>query len=122
MGDGRAQLPGESISRLYLMQLGFAAPRLQVPVVGPAGHHYYVDFGLDDVGVWGEFDGRDKYLDPVMRGGVDLEEVLLQEKAREDWIRGTIGRRVVRWDGRHIASASTLARRLAAFHVEPPPN
>lgn len=34
--DGRAQLPGESVSRLYLDDLGFARPRLQVPFDGTA--------------------------------------------------------------------------------------
>ena len=120
LGDGRAQLPGESISRLYLSQLGFAAPRLQVPVDGPRGRVYYVDFGLDDVDAWGEFDGRDKYLDPGLRRGVDLDETLLAEKAREDWIRGTTGRRLVRWEGRHISSAAVLGEHLAAFHLRPP--
>ncbi len=33
--DGSAQLPGESVSRLQLVRLGFAVPRLQVPVPGP---------------------------------------------------------------------------------------
>ena len=119
-GDGRAQLPGESISRLYLRWLGFAAPRLQVPVEGPAGTWYNVDFGMDDAGVWGEFDGRSKYVDPELRGGnVDLEEVLLAEKSREDWIRGTTGRRLVRWGSQHIADPAALSRRLAAFHIHP---
>src|SRR6218665_1355709 len=35
--DGRAQSPGESVSRLQLYRLGFEAPELQVPVEAPAG-------------------------------------------------------------------------------------
>lgn len=120
MGDGRAQLPGESISRLYLRHIGFAPPRLQVPIDGPRGTRYFADFGLDDAGVWGEFDGRAKYLDPAVRGtGIDVAATILAEKEREDWIRGTTGRRVVRWTGQDIRDAGTLRARLAAFRVFP---
>lgn len=120
LGDARAHLPGESISRLYLRHIGFAPPRLQVPIDGPRGTRYFADFGLDDAGVWGEFDGRAKYLDPAVRGtDVDVEAALLAEKEREDWIRGTTGRRVVRWGGQDIRDAGTLRARLAAFRVFP---
>jgi hypothetical protein len=120
LGDGRAQLPGESISRLYLLRLGFASPRLQVAVPAPHGRRYFVDFGLDDADVWGEFDGRAKYVDAGLRaGGVDIESVVLAEKEREDWIRGTTGRRIVRWSTPHIVDESALRTRLAAFGVRP---
>lgn len=120
IGDGRAQLPGESISRLYLLRLGFARPRLQVPIPGPDGRSFYVDFGLDDAGVWGEFDGRAKYEDPALRrAGWEPREVLWAEKQREDWIRGATGRRLVRWSGSDIRDAEALGARLAAFRVSP---
>jgi hypothetical protein len=115
LADGRAQLPGESVSRLYLIELGFDVPRLQVPVDGPDGRTFYVDFGLDDVGAWGEFDGRSKYLDPRFRGHRGIEEIVLQEKLREDWIRGTTNRRFVRWGSDDIRTALSLGKRLARF-------
>lgn len=118
--DGRAQLPGETISRLYLLQLGFAPPRLRVAVPSPSGGSYFIDFGLDDVGAWGEFDGVGKYLDPAIRGDSDMERTLLDEKMREDWIRGTTQRPFARWGSAHIQSAVTLGERLAAFHIFPP--
>lgn len=118
--DGRAQLPGESVSRLHLVRLGFTALRLQVPVPSPGGGRYFVDLGLDDVQMWGEFDGESKYLDEAMRSGRTLEEVLLAEKRREDWIRGVTGRRVLRWSHRDIDTPETLGRRLAAFGVRTP--
>lgn len=120
LGDGRAQLPGESISRLYLVRLGFAVPRLQVEIPSPLGGRYFVDFGIDDAGVWGEFDGRGKYVDEALRGtDIDVEAVLLAEKEREDWIRGTTHRRLVRWNGADIRDTTCFRRRLAAFHVYP---
>ncbi|WP_345801546.1 hypothetical protein AAIB33_00125 [Microbacterium sp. AZCO] len=122
LGDGRAQLPGESVSRLRLLAIGFASPQLQVPVPAPHGGDYYVDFGLDDANAWGEFDGAGKYVDPELRGaGVDIEDTVLAEKMREDWIRGTTQRPVVRWGSAHIRTAGALAERLASFHVFPGP-
>ena len=120
LADGRAQLPGESVSRLYLVQLGFAVPRLQVPIAGPAGKWYFVDFGLDDVDAWGEYDGEGKYLDPALRGRMTPDEVMLREKEREDWIRATTNRRFPRWGRAAIASAAALGARLEKFHVHPP--
>lgn len=115
--DGRAQLPGESVSRLYLDQLGFARPRLQVAVAGPAGSPYFIDFELD--GAWGEFDGIGKYTDPNYLRGRSPAQALEDEKRREDWIRGVTGRRVVRWTFEHLDSASALSHRLGAFGIHP---
>lgn len=121
LADGRAASPGESVSRLYLRELGFAAPRLQVPIPAPRGGTYYADFGLDDAAAWGEYDGEGKYLDPRLRGdGVDIAQAVLDEKMREDWIRGTTNRRFARWGKAHTTSAAALGRRLAAFSVYPP--
>ncbi|MCR2763932.1 hypothetical protein NQ152_10500 [Microbacterium sp. zg.B48] len=118
--DGRAQLPGESVSRLQLMRLGFDAPQLQVPVAGPAENTYFVDFGLTDVRAFGEFDGKDKYLDVAMRRGVALEKILLEEKRREDWIRGTTQWRFARWEDEHSVTPQALAARLASFGIRAP--
>jgi hypothetical protein len=120
IADGHAQLPGESVSRLQLVRLGFARPELQVPVPGPAGRTYWVDFRLKDVGAWAEFDGNDKYLDEAMRSGRSVEEVILEEKKREDWIRGTTQWRFARWEDAHIGSPNALRARLAAFGIHPP--
>lgn len=120
LADGRAQLPLETVSRLRLIELGFARPRLQVRVPGPSGSAFYVDLGLDDVAAWGECDGDGKYLEEARRQGKTLEEVLLAEKQREDWIRGTTRRPVARWGSRDVVTASALGRRLAAFQIRAP--
>ncbi|SIR72316.1 Transcriptional regulator, AbiEi antitoxin, Type IV TA system [Microbacterium sp. RURRCA19A] len=117
--DGRAQLPGESISRIRLAELGFAAPSLQVPVRGPRGRTYWVDFGLDDVEAWGEFDGKAKYRASHDKSPADI---VAEEKRREDWIRGVTKRPVVRWGWADITDAATLGRRLAAFGIRPDPS
>ncbi|WP_051192058.1 hypothetical protein [Microbacterium luticocti] len=120
--DGRAQLPGESISRIRLVELGFGRIRLQVRVDGPHGGVYWVDFALDDPGVesLGEFDGAIKYVDGRLLAGRSALEAFDQEKQREDWIRGRTQRRLARWGWPHIDSADLLGRRLAAFGIVPP--
>ena len=120
LAEGRAQLPGESVSRLQLIRMGFARPALQVAVPGPAGGSYWIDFGLPDVNAWGEFDGKSKYTDEALRSGRTLEEVLLAEKQREDWIRGVTGRRFVRWGDEHIGTTGDLRQRLLAFGIRVP--
>lgn len=118
--DGRAQLPGESVSRLQLARLGFMRPELQVHVVGPGGEDYWLDFGFPRARCFGEFDGKGKYIDDELRADRSAEEVVLAEKRREDAIRGVTGWRTVRWDSTDIASADALGARLRAFGIRPP--
>jgi len=118
--DGRAELPGESVSRLQLRRLGYARPVLQAPIPGPHGSTYFVDFEMTDVGSFGEFDGKGKYLDEAMRSGRSIEQVILDEKRREDWIRGTTQQRFVRWETEHIGTPLALGRRLESFGIRPP--
>jgi hypothetical protein len=116
--DARADGPGESASRLYLRWLGFPPPDLQVPIPGPHGETYEVDFGLGSA--WGEFDGAFKYTDPRFLRGRTPERALADEKEREDWIRGTTGKSFARWQDPHMPDAAALGRRLAAFGIAPP--
>lgn len=117
--DGRAQLPGESVSRLQLHRLGFRVAELQVPVHVDEQTTYWIDFDLGDVGAWGEFDGTAKYLDPTLRGGRTAEQTVLAEKHREDMIRGITGRRIVRWGSSDILTPERLRDRLARFGISP---
>ncbi|MET0735881.1 MAG: hypothetical protein ABWY55_09600 [Microbacterium sp.] len=118
--DGRAQLPGESVSRVLLDELGFRDLRLQVPIGNGRGGFFHVDFGLEDAAAWGEFDGLGKYLDPDLSGTLTPREVLRSEKEREDWIRAKTGRPIARWTFEHLGSAGALRRRLAAYGIRAP--
>lgn len=118
--NGKAQLPLESVSRLQLHRLGFHAVQLQVPVAAPDGGWYFVDLGLDDIKTFGECDGEAKYRDEALRSGRSVEQVLLDEKSREDWIRGTTGWRMIRWGDSAAASVQAFAARLRSFGIRIP--
>jgi hypothetical protein len=118
--DGRSESPGEAVGRLQLSRLGFQRLRLQVLVPGPSGKPYRVDLEIEDVHTFFEFDGHTKYLEESLRSGRTVEQVVLDEKRREDWIRGTTQKRFVRAESSHVVTPSALAKRLAAFGVVPP--
>lgn len=118
--DFRAESVAESLSRLQLRRLGYPV-NMQVPVAGRTGGFYWLDFEFLDAGAFGEVDGAIKYTEPTLRRGRSATQTVLDEKEREDWIRGTTGKRIVRWGFREAQSARALGERLAAFGVHPPP-
>ncbi|MFJ4045035.1 hypothetical protein ACIPV2_04725 [Microbacterium sp. NPDC089987] len=117
--DGRSQLPGESVSRVRLHQLGFSKYELQVPVTGAQGDRYWVDFAFLRARRFGEFDGKGKYLDPDLRTAASSDEAVA-EKRREDDIRGVTGWGFARWGYEHIRTPDAFGTRLAAFGIRPP--
>lgn len=118
--DGRAQLPGESVSRLQLYRLGYRDVELQMPVVGGEGDKYFLDFGFRRSRKFGEFDGEGKYLEPELRTAATAIDAILAEKRREDDIRGVTGWGIVRWGTAHTLTPDALGARLASFGVRPP--
>ncbi|MFS0866655.1 hypothetical protein AB3M83_04880 [Microbacterium sp. 179-B 1A2 NHS] len=118
--DGRSELPLESVTKLQLRRLGFAQPGLQVRVPGPGPSDYWLDIELEEAGAFYECDGEVKYTDESMRSGQTLERILLDEKHREDWVRGTTGRRVLRGGTAHAVTPAALAARLTSFGVSLP--
>lgn len=109
LADGRADNPGESWSRVVLIELGLAPDDIQVGLVDEEGLIGYVDFGWDDV--IGEFDGKLKY-------GVDAEtdprkagRIVFAEKTREDRIR-RLGYGVARWGWAELHRPAIIGRRV----------
>lgn len=96
LADGRAESPGESISRLTLHQLGIPAPLLQHDLFHSRTGKFLArpDFCWPDLRIVGEFDGKVKYSCGIQ--DANLDEVVMREKRREhdlradDWI-------VIRW-------------------------
>ncbi|MFT3797111.1 hypothetical protein [Microbacterium sp.] len=121
IADGRAQLPLEAVTTLQLWRLGFARPQLQVPVPGPNGRVFWMDIEIPGVGFY-ECDGLGKYVEPAMLAGRTSGQVVLDEKSREDWVRGVTGRRVLRGGSADSISSAALAARLRSFGVVLPPH
>lgn len=117
--SGRSHSVGETLSRLRLEELGFQHIRQQVRIEHGVGW-FDMDFGLDDIEAWGEFDGRIKYVDPSMRGGRTADEVVVSEKRREDIVRAVTGRRVLRWEWPEAVDARKLSRRLSFYGISVP--
>lgn len=114
--DARADSVGESLSRLHLLDLGIRDVELQVGIT-IAGVTYEVDFAID--GVLGEFDGAQKYLDRTMQRGRTPEQVLADEKRREDAIRAATGRRLIRWTMHEASSRARFAAFLRDHGIHP---
>ncbi|WP_345751237.1 hypothetical protein [Microbacterium rhizophilus] len=116
--DHRADSPGESAGRWYLHVLGFKDVGIQVPFPGPNGRDYALDFKFRR-GI-GELDGAAKYKDPRFLAGRTPEQALIDEKRREDWIRGRTQEPFVRWMDGDMPNADALGRFLARFGIIPP--
>ncbi|WP_074712798.1 hypothetical protein [Arthrobacter alpinus] len=85
--SGLSGSAGESISRVRMAQLGFAAPELQHCFTLRDGRDAFVDFWFARQRKAGEFDGRAKYLRQDWAGGKSIEQRIIEEKDREDQIR-----------------------------------
>lgn len=111
--DPRADRPGESLSRVVIHEGGFEAPELQKHFPNPTGPDAFGDFWWKECGRVGEFDGEVKYRDARMRSGRSPEQVVIDEKNRENWLARQPGvNGVVRWDWRTVVTPGALARLL----------
>ena len=109
--DGRADRPGESLSRVAMAIAGIPVPDLQVEVFGASGARYFADFGWLELNFLGEFDGHGKYSRPECLNGRTPQQALIDEKRREDDLRAA-GYRVVRWEWETARSPERLATHL----------
>lgn len=109
----RSDSVGESRSRVLMIADQLPLPLEQVDVCDAVGRWLArVDFLLPEHGVIGEFDGRIKYR----RDGVaaaDAEDVVFQEKLREDRLRHA-GWVVVRWTWGDLTTPDAVATRIRA--------
>lgn len=115
LADHRSESPGESWSSVAFHLGGLPRPERQVDMCDTRGFIGRVDFWWPEARVAGEFDGRVKYgrTNPA---GRPPEQVLWDEKRREDRIRAT-GARVVRWSTADLhRPAALLATLRAALH------
>lgn len=113
--DGRAQLPGESVSRLWMWQLGMPDPQLQRRVELEAGRFALLDFAWPALGRWAEFDGEVKYTDADLLRGRTAEEVRTDQTLRERAVKRATGWRVDRWGFEQMSTIDAFASHLRAL-------
>ncbi|GAC46913.1 hypothetical protein [Gordonia aichiensis] len=108
---------GETISRCIFCESELIPdPELQVVITLPDGTSFRCDFGWRDshghLRVVGEFDGRIKYHRASADSEAKLpEEVIYDEKLREDAIRGR-DVSFVRWNWNDLAAPRRLCERI----------
>jgi hypothetical protein len=111
--DGAAGSPGESLSRVQILDAGLPAPVLQQPFHDRLGLIGYVDFWWPEFGLIGEFDGLQKYREADLLAGRTPGQVVVAEKLREDRLRAAhLHPRVHRWTWATLTERGSLARGL----------
>ena len=96
LADGRSESVGETRTRHLCWRCSLPAPELQYKVFDAWGRLVgRTDFAWPAYGLFGEFDGRGKYLRGFKKGQ-SVADVVLAEKAREDLIREITGWTCVR--------------------------
>lgn len=109
--DVRAESPGESESRVVFHLRGLPPPQLQYKVFGRDGRLLArCDMAWPELGTLGEFDGQTKY-GALLRPGQTPEQVVFEEKLREDALR-ELGWEVVRWVWSDLNRPDALVRRI----------
>jgi hypothetical protein len=109
--DGRAESPGETLSRVEMARLGFVPPQLQVPVRDGQGLIGRLDFCWPDLGIGGEFDGRGKYLEDRYTRGRTAAEIVMEQKERENRMRRRLTG-FARWDTQDLRNPARFAQIL----------
>lgn len=109
---------GETLGRYLMWRNQIPEPILQLEVRDGEGNVLArLDWAWPELGLCGEFDGREKYT-RYLRDGESIADVVMREKAREDLVRELTGLRMFRmvWsDLDHANQARTAARIQRAF-------
>lgn len=122
--DGRSGSAGESVSRVGVYLAGMPAPDLQVAYRSADGHEDITDFTWEprhcrqNQPLLGEFDGKVKYTRDQYLRGRKIEDVVWEEKVREDRLRAP-GRGMSRWLWDVALSPRLLRARLLEAGLRP---
>jgi hypothetical protein len=112
LADPRISSAGESRLYYLLWKARLPLPTPQVYVTGlSAAFRAYVDFAWPELGVFLEFDGREKYV-RFRRDGETLEQYLLREKRREELICQLTGWVCIRITWADLAHPARTASRI----------
>lgn len=111
-GETAAETPIESVSRYQMRVVGCPRPLLQTAFFDRQGFIGRPDFEWPVFGHIGESDGDRKYLDPAYRGGRTADQVVRDEKVREDRLRA-VSRGFSRWRWAVALNPGALRQLLA---------
>ena len=111
LADGRAQLPGESVSRYRMWELGMPAAQLQREVLTDLGRTY-LDFAWPRLRRFGEFDGAVKLVDPEFTRGRTPAQVVRDQAARRAAIENATGWIGMNWGMPQLDDCETLLEAL----------
>lgn len=111
LGDPRIASVGESRTLYFLWRHHFPAPIPQYEVFDGALFFAQLDFAFPVLGVWIEFDGKEKYL-KFRRPGESVVDAVVREKQRESRIAELTGWRCIRITWADLAYPVRLERRI----------
>ena len=110
--DAAIESVGESRAWFMFWQQGLPRPVPQVEVRDESGNVIArLDFAWPDLGVFLEFDGREKYT-RYRRAGETLEDFLMREKRREERVCQLTGWVAIRISWADLEDPARLARRI----------
>lgn len=112
-GEARSDSPLESVSRVNMQIIGCPRPRLQSTFSDYLGFIGETDFHWPEFRLVGEADGDRKYLDEAYRSGRTIEQVMIDEKVREDRLR-SLPLGVSRWRWKTAINPAALHAQLSA--------
>lgn len=114
LADGRCESAGESLTLHLAWRQHLPRPDLQVLIRDRSGRVVArVDFAWPALGVFLEFDGKEKYR-RFRRPGETIEDAVLREKRREELICGLTGWRCIRLVWADLHHPERTAARIAA--------
>lgn len=105
---------GESLGRYLMWRHHIPEPELQKKVRDQQGELVaQLDWTWAELGLCGEFDGREKYT-RYLRPGESVVDVVMREKSREDKVRELTGFKMIRlvWDDLDPRNAERTAARI----------
>ncbi len=111
LGDPRIASVGESRTLFFLWRNHFPAPVPQLEVSDGPLFLAFLDFAFPDLGIWIEFDGKEKYV-KHLRKGESVADAVIREKQRESRIAELTGWRCIRITWSDLADPVSLARRI----------
>ncbi len=117
LADGRSGSAGETRTRFLCWSEQLPMPELQYPVYDGGVLIGICDFAWPELGVFGEFDGKLKYV-LHLRDGEEPADAVFREKRREDEIRRVTGWRCIRIVWSDLSYPARTAARIRAVMAQ----